>query len=84
MPLMRKPFIRKAAAPTAQSNEGANTVSSEKREPVNNQENLNIQGQEANESVEVKAVQDDNPQSKQAENPSDDKTNKKVNMFLIR
>ena len=77
IPVMRKPFLRKAAAP-AQTNEGADAPGAEKREQVNTQENSNTGAQEAEQSLEYKGVQESNPQSQQAENPADDKTNKKV------
>lgn len=82
MPIMRKPFLRKTAAPV-ENNEGANTENVEKKEHLSNQESSNVNAQQASESAEHREIQDNNnPQSQQAENPADDKTNKKVKNFL--
>lgn len=80
---MRKPFLRKAAAPNANS-EVTIVEGAEVKEQINPQENINIDSQQAIESTEHKDTQVINPQhtQAQAEISSDDKTNKKVRNIL--
>lgn len=83
MPIMRRPFLRKAA-PHAQNKEVQKTEVNQNTDQNQSitQENLNLSTQQNNENVENKEVQEHHPQV-HAEGAADDKTNKKVNLRII-
>jgi len=83
MPIMRRPFLRKAAT-HAQTKEAQKTEVTQNNEQTqqNSQENQNISTPQNNENVENKQVQEHHPQV-HTEGAADDKTNKKVKLKFI-
>jgi hypothetical protein len=76
MPMMRKPLLRKVPHPIKpQQGEQTQPTNTEEN---NNQTNENVENKEINENSQTPQATENN----NTNNPSDDKTNKKVNIFI--